>query len=110
MLRIVTSLLMLSLLTGGLEAATDFGGIQQGDASSAHEVHGDFHDDDSGSPDSDGKGKDPRHFCHCTAHGPAVIMSISLPAFAATVTIGSTINRLQGTQRLPPLLRPPNLG
>lgn len=108
MVRVVTILLMLTLLTGGLEAATDFGGIQTGDPSAAHEVHGDFHDDDPSRPGSGGK--DPRHFCHCTAHGPAVIMTIPLPSFSAAAMAGSTVNDLQGTQKLPPLLRPPNFG
>lgn len=108
MRRIVTIVLMLTLLTGGLEAAADFGGIQTDDLSATHEVHGDFHDDDPGR--SDGDDKDPRHFCHCSAHGAAVITAIPLPSLTAAATFGSTITLLHGTQEIPPLLRPPNHG
>ena len=104
-MRLTTTLLILSLLASGVEAATDFGGFAQGGDVSAHETHGDFHDDDSGAPDREGK--DSRHFCHCSAHGPALMMSVSLPVIAPAETAGSTLQALLHSQALPPPHRPP---
>jgi hypothetical protein len=136
MLRVVTSLLILSLVTSGVEAATDAGGAPIGNAR-AHEVHGDFHGDrddgaladsnhspgddaglhpngahphgDDAGPHGD-DGREGRHFCHCTVHAPAMIMIVSVPAVAGPSAGGSTAPRLRGTLERPPLLRPPNAG
>jgi enoyl-CoA hydratase/carnithine racemase len=105
MLRLVTTVLILSLLAGGVEAATDFGGFAQGGDVPAHETHGDFHDDDPGVPARGGD--DSRHFCHCTAHGPALIMSISVPTVACVETAASTAGALSHSQAVAPPRRPP---
>lgn len=104
-MRLTTTLLILSLLAGAVEAATDVGGFPQGGEVPAHESHGDFLGDDSGGPADEGK--DPRHFCHCTAHGPALMMSVSLAVIAGSETAGWTVEAALHSQALPPPRRPP---
>jgi hypothetical protein len=108
MQRILSATLLLALLASGVEAATDFGAMGSGDSGAAHEEHGGIHDEGPGPPGKDGK--DPHHYCHCTAHAPAVSLFVSMPSFARTAIIGSTANHLIGTHGPPPLLKPPKLG
>jgi len=107
-MRLTTTLLILSLLASGVEAATDFGGFAHGGSAPAHETHGDFHNDHADDPGGPAPGgEDSRHFCHCTAHGPALIMSVSVPVYADAETAGATVETLLHSQALPPPLRPP---
>lgn len=108
MLRALCSLLMLALVFGGLDAAGDVESVPVGDSGVAHEVHGEQHPD-SESPE-DSSGETAKHFCHCAAHAPAAIMSVSAAIAPSPEQPDSIPASLHGAARLPPLLRPPNLG
>lgn len=104
-MRLISALLILSLVASGIEAATDIGGPLQSDDMSAHEVHGHLDGDDSGSPDREGK--DARHFCHCAAHGAALMVAATLPEFAGGATVASIIETRPLFRALSPPRRPP---
>lgn len=108
MLRILCSVLALALVSGSLESVADLEIALAGDSDVAHEVHGEQHPD-SESPE-DACGEAAQHFCHCAAHALAAIMSGDATIVPASHRLDPISTSLHGAARLPPLLRPPNLG
>ena len=105
-MRLVTIILILSLIAGSVEAAGDFGGISADSDAGAHEAHGALHAGDSGAPPEDG-GKDSSHFCHCPAHAAAMSISVDLPPFARPVVVDVFLDTPLYSEAGSPPRRPP---
>lgn len=107
MRRVLVALLMLSLFSVGIDAATDVEVLHPGENSAAHEAHGQLHED-PGEPFSEHEKSD--HFCHCAAHAPAVASSLSLWISHRSEAAPSALVRFSGAPGIAPPVRPPNLG
>jgi hypothetical protein len=106
MFRSLAFLLILCLVSAGLDAATHVGAFRSDKPNAAHEAHA-FHASPD-APDSPAPHEKTHHFCHCAAHSPAAafLETFTVP-FGSSATDVST-DPLLGASRLPPPLRPPN--
>ena len=105
-MRLITTLLILSVVAGSVEAAGELSGVFANSDFAAHEVHGDFHGGDPGGP-AEEDGKASSHFCHCAAHAAAMTISMELSSIASVQMVDTFINRPLRSEVQSPPQRPP---
>jgi hypothetical protein len=105
MFRIAISLLILSVLANGVDAAVDIADVFVSHASGNHDAH-DPHQGDSG---ADGEGADDatQHFCHCAAHMPPLGADTQVDFPPLRVAAPDDVANLAFRSRFPPPVRPP---
>ncbi|HEX6995729.1 MAG TPA: hypothetical protein VF339_16475 [Gammaproteobacteria bacterium] len=111
MKRWLSCILIFSIASAGIDAATDAESLGPCDEQVAHEAHSDHgaaleatsDPTDPAAPNGDNS----VHFCHCGLHAPALLSSAEPGLVPASEPSPSVPTSLCGTHRSPPPVRPP---
>ena len=112
MLRWLSSVLILGIVFGSVDAANDIGSFGACDEQTGHEVHGELQESISIEQDRENPAptdSGSAHFCHCAVHAPALPASGALVAPPAVQCAIASPAYLSGTARTPPPIRPPKI-